>query len=112
MPPHIIPGLNVESASQICINDCKAMCCRGSLVLILRRGEVQQFKKHATTLGVYLMITETPDGGGWVRFSDHPGDHCPMLDGENSICRIYGDRPQRCRDFPDNLTPGCVISGG
>ena len=112
MSPHLIAGLSAEAASHICMNQCKAMCCRGSLVLPLTSSEVQAFNEHAAALGVDLRMTPTPDGGGWVRFSEHEGEHCPMLESSTSTCRIYEDRPQRCRDFPVDLTPGCAISGG
>ena len=112
MSPHIIAGLSVEAASLICMDQCKAMCCRGSLVLLLASSEVDAFTEHASVLGVDLLMTRTPDGGGWVRFSEHEGEHCPMLDSSTSTCRIYEDRPQRCREFPVELTPGCAISGG
>ena len=112
MSPHLVDGLSAEAASQICMNQCKAMCCRGSLVLQLTSGEVTAFREHAATLGIAALVTQTSDGGGWVRFSEHPGEHCPMLDDATSACRIYEDRPQRCRDFPQNLIPGCAISGG
>ncbi len=112
MPPHLMDGLSAEAASQICMNQCKAMCCRGSLVLQLTSDEVTAFRKHAAILGVAALITPTSDGGGWVRFSGHSGEHCPMLDGSTYTCRIYEERPQRCHDFPQNLTPGCAISGG
>ena len=110
--PHIIAGLTPEAASDICMNRCKAMCCRGSLILVLSAAEVPSFEEQAAALGAAATITRTPSGEGWVRFSDHEGEHCPMLDDSTSRCRIYEDRPQRCRDFPETLTPGCAISGG
>lgn len=112
MPPHLMPGLTPQAASHICMHQCRAMCCRGPLILRLSSQEVPAFQAHAAALGVALHITQSPDGGGWVRFSDHPGNHCPMLDDSTSACRIYHDRPQRCRDFPERPTPGCAISGG
>ena len=111
MAPHLIPGLTPEDASRICMDRCKAACCRGSLILTLKGEEVAAFRGKAVALGVDVVITEGP-GGGWVRFTDHPGEHCPMLDDATSACRIYSDRPQGCRDFPQKLTPGCAISGG
>ena len=33
-----------------------------------------------------------------------------MLDPDTWACRIYADRPGRCRDFPERLTPGCPLS--
>jgi Fe-S-cluster containining protein len=104
-------GLTPTAASNICINQCKAMCCRGPIILQLTREEARDFKGHATRLGVDAQIDEAPGGGGWVRFSEHPGQRCPMLDDATSVCLIYEDRPQRCRDFPGKPTPGCAISG-
>jgi Fe-S-cluster containining protein len=112
MPPRTIPGLTTEAANRICMNQCKAMCCRGSLILLLTNGEVHAFSERAAGLGMDLLMTPTLDGGGWVRFSEHEGEHCPMLDSATYTCRIYEDRPQRCRDFPMDVTQGCTISGG
>lgn len=111
MPPHLIAGLTPEAASHICMHQCRAMCCRGPLILRLTSQEVRAFKGHAAALGVALQITQAPDGAGRVRFSDHAGERCPMLDDTTSACRIYKDRPQRCRDFPERPTLGCAISG-
>ena len=105
-------GLTPEAASHICMNQCRAMCCRGPLILRLSGDEVSAFKRHADSLQVGLIVIQAPDGGGWVRFTDHDGERCPMLDDATSACRIYEDRPQRCRDFPERPTPGCAISGG
>ena len=112
MSPHLVDGLSAEAASQICMNQCKAMCCRGSLVLKLTITEEARFRERAAVLGLAALITPTSDGGGLVRFAEHPGEHCPMLDDATSACRIYEHRPQRCRDFPQDVTPGCAISGG
>ncbi len=112
MPPHLMPGLSTEAASHICMNQCKAMCCRGPFVLVLTPDEVTAFKDHAAKLDVDLVLSAGTDGGAWVRFMDHRGERCPMLDDATSACRIYGDRPQRCRDFPEKLITGCAISGG
>ena len=111
MPAHLVPALSDEAASHICMHQCRAGCCRGPLILRLNCQEVLAFKEHATILGVALQVTQAPDGGGWVRFADHAGEHCPMLDPMTSACRIYQDRPQRCRDFPERPIPGCAISG-
>lgn len=112
MSPFILPGLTPEDATKICMDQCEAMCCRGQLILELTAVEVSTFREEAKILGVEAQITQTPSGGGWVRFSDHDGERCPMLDGTTFACRAYDKRPQRCRDFPERLTPGCAISGG
>ena len=112
VPPYLKANLTPGSASYICMKQCEAMCCRGPLILQLASDEVRVFRGFASALGVKLVISQAPDGGGWVRFSDHTGQRCPMLDDATSACRIYKDRPQRCRDFPQKPTPGCAISGG
>src|SRR5438128_1189306 len=111
MPPHLFPGLSPETASHICMHQCRAMCCRGPLILRLSAQEALAFRGHAAALGVALQMSQAPDGGGWVRFPEHIGECCPMLDQATSACRIYQARPQRCRDFPERATPGCAISG-
>ena len=112
MAPHIIPGLTAEAASRICMEQCRAKCCQGPLVLELKEHEVLPFREHATAIGVTAVVRWTSDGRAWVRFDDHPGWRCPMLDPTSNACRIYENRPGRCRDFPDQLTAGCAISGG
>ena len=108
---YTIPGLTAEAAAHICMVRCKAMCCREPFILRLAADEVPDFEAQAAALGVALRIELVP-GGGWVRFSDHDGGRCPMLDPVTSACRIYSGRPQRCREFPERPTPGCAISGG
>jgi Fe-S-cluster containining protein len=104
--------MSAESASDICMNQCRAMCCRGPLILTLTRTERLAFQRYASVLGVALRVSGSPDGGGWVKFSEQGAECCPMLDRATFACRIYADRPQRCRDFPERPTPGCAISGG
>jgi Fe-S-cluster containining protein len=110
MSLHLKAGLTPETASHICMNQCKAMCCRGPLILRLTWNEALAFIGHGAALGIPVHIIRVPDGTGWVRFTDHEGERCPMLDDRTSVCRIYQDRPQRCRDFPERATPGCAIS--
>ena len=112
MPPHFMPGLSTEEASRVCMTQCRAMCCRGAIILTLKPEEVPLLQQHATELGVDLNVEHRPGGVGWVRFAEHMGEHCPMLDSTTSACRIYADRPQRCRAFPETLVLGCLISGG
>lgn len=108
---HLTSGLSLEEANRICMQQCRAMCCRGPQYLRLTSDEAAALERHAARLGVELHLVEDPDGAA-VRFLDHPGEHCPMLDGASSACRIYPDRPLRCREFPDKPRPGCAISGG
>ena len=112
MPPYLAQGLSPEEASHLCRTQCRAMCCRGAIILTLRLAEVPILQQRAIEFGVELHVEPRPEGVSWVRFAEHPGDHCPMLDDATSACRIYKERPQRCRDFPEKLVAGCVISGG
>ena len=88
------------------------MCCQGPLLLELDPGEVAGFVAQGRKVGVAVAVNRGKGGAGWVKFADHPGERCPMLDPDTAECRIYADRPRRCREFPEKLTPGCPISGG
>ena len=112
MAPHILPELTPEEASRTCMEECHGMCCRGPIVLLLEWDEVDRFLGSARDLGVSPVVVRDQYGSGWLRFTDHQGDRCPMLDPDTWACRIYDSRPQRCRDFPEKKTPGCAISGG
>lgn len=104
-------GITPEFASHVCMSYCRAMCCRGALVLSLSETEAGSFQERGDELGATVVLTRRDGGGAWVRFSDHEGERCPMLDPKTFGCRIYKHRPQRCRDFPEKPTPGCPISG-
>ena len=103
--------LTPEAATDICMNQCRAMCCRGPLILRLSGDESSRFEEQAMALGLTVKVDAAPGGGGWVKFAEHTGECCPMLENTTSACRIYQDRPQRCRIFPERPTPGCAISG-
>lgn len=112
MASYRLPGLSEADASRICMQQCRAQCCRGSLILTLKADEVAAFEQQAAERGITLELRQAPDGGSWLRFGDYPRRCCPMLDPNTAACRIYSVRPQRCRDFPERVTPGCAISGG
>ena len=102
-------GLTVEAASSICIERCGAQCCQGPLILCLSEEERLVFKNKSDNMGTSLKIT--PFGESWiVKFEDHQGDCCPMLDLETKKCRIYEDRPRQCQAFPSGPIEGCEIS--
>lgn len=102
---------SAEAASRICMHECRSHCCRGPLYLRLAPSETTAFRAHAAALGVELDVIEAPDGSGTVSFLEHAGERCPMLDALSSACRIYENRPRRCREFPDRPRPDCPISG-
>jgi Fe-S-cluster containining protein len=92
------------------MHECGARCCQGPQYLRLRPDEVTPFARHAARLGVQLRLGRGADGGAIVRYLEHEGDRCPMLDPSTLACRIYAARPTRCREFPDGPRPGCAIS--
>ena len=104
-------NLTLEEASRICMDQCRAMCCRGPLILRLEPDEVAVFHREAVHLGTTADISPAADGGGNLLFLDHPGECCPMLDQATFACRIYEQRPRVCREFPRRPEPGCAISG-
>ncbi len=112
MASFLAPGLSSREAGHICMNVCRAMCCQGPLVLELAPSEVATFIAAGARLQVQVTVSAGLEGQGWVKFADHPGERCPMLDPTSSACRIYETRPHRCREFPTRPTPGCAISGG
>jgi Fe-S-cluster containining protein len=107
----VVVAMNAEAASRICMNECRAQCCRGPLVLHLGADEVAGFRERGAALGEELRLRESTDGGATVVFLEHAGERCPMLDDATSACRIYESRPERCRAFPDRPRADCAISG-
>ena len=107
---YLKPGLTLEAAHTICMHQCKGQCCRGALILRLEATEVAGFKNRGKSLGIETHISPSLDGGAWVKFTEHAGEHCPMLDQNTSKCLIYSNRPRRCRSFPEKPTLGCAIS--
>jgi len=101
----------VSDTSRICMVECRAGCCRGPQWLRLTAEEIAPFQQHARRLGVEARVRLEADGTGAVRYLEHEGERCPMLDAETFACRIYAERPQRCRAFPEGPRPGCAISG-
>ena len=104
------PGLTLDQASNICMNECMALCCQGPLILSIEEHEIDLFKNKAQAIGTTVYVHKATNKGGWVRFSDYPEDHCPMLNPKTFACNIYDSRPQRCRDFPTKPTHWCAIS--
>ena len=70
-------NLTPEEASRICMDQCRAMCCRGPLILRLDPDEVAVFHREAVHLGTTADISPAADGGGDLLFLDHPGGVLP-----------------------------------
>ena len=64
MTPYLVPGLTPEAASRICMEQCRAGCCQGPLVLALTEDEVQPFTEQASTLGVTALVRRRPAAPG------------------------------------------------
>jgi Fe-S-cluster containining protein len=94
--------------SDVCRLQCRAACCQGPLVLRLSAEEAARLTARGAALGVPVVIVPVADGAR-LRFTDHPDDRCPMLDPVGHGCRIYPERPARCRAFPEAPTPGCLL---
>ena len=92
------------------MDECRAMCCRGPLILRLEPDEIAPFYRAADGLGERVEVSPAADQGGNVFFLEHQGERCPMLDPTTWGCRIYDQRPDVCRAFPRKLEPGCAIS--
>ena len=107
---YLKPGLALRQANAICMDQCRGQCCRGPLILDLDKNEVAEFKEMAASLGIEPHISVSHYGAAWLKFSEHIGEHCPMLDPNTSQCLIYHNRPTRCRAFPEKPNPGCPIS--
>ena len=107
---YLKPGLRLREANTICMEQCRGQCCRGALILRLGKNEVAEFKEMGAYLGIETNISVSRYGDAWVKFSEHIGEHCPMLNPDTSQCLIYHNRPTRCRAFPEKPTPGCPIS--
>ena len=107
---YLKPGLALRQANAICMDQCRGQCCRGPLILHLGKNEVAEFKEMGAYLGIETNISVSRYGDAWVKFSEHIGDHFPMLDPDTSQCLSYDKRPARCRTFPEKPTPGCPIS--
>jgi Fe-S-cluster containining protein len=98
------------ASTELCMGRCHAACCQGPAYLLLAAGEVSDFAAQGQRLGVPVRLRATAAGGAQVRFLEHPGDRCPMLDPTTFACRIYEARPGRCRAFPEARRPGCLLS--
>ena len=106
---YLKPGLTLEAASSICIERCRAQCCQGPLILCLSEEEKLIFQQSADGMSTPLKMTLV--GQSWLlKFQDHQGDRCPMLDAETMKCLIYEHRPQQCQVFPAEPIEGCAIS--
>lgn len=112
MAAFALAHLTAAAASAICMGHCRAMCCRGPQYLRLTAAEADQLARLAGQLGAPLVLQRSADGSATLGFLDHAGDCCPFLDQTTWACRIYADRPARCRQFPEGPRPGCAISGG
>lgn len=97
-------SLSPERAKAICSAECGAFCCTGPRGLWLSPEEQHQFPEST-------VYQQRFDGSALLRFSDQPGGRCPNLGPEN-LCLIYEDRPNGCREFPQQQMVGCYLSGG
>ena len=97
---NVVQELTKEIWSQIDCTEC-ANCCRTTLTCVVP----DEFAPLARALGLSIedlkvQVLRMEDDVGemgearWVLPSP-----CPLLDG--NLCRIYDERPQQCRDYPN-----------
>jgi Fe-S-cluster containining protein len=102
----------VTSVANICSVQCGAKCCRAPGQVIVSRQEATKLKALASQLKVKLVLLSAPILGHRLSLDfDKNGGKCPFLSREN-LCRIYEDRPEGCRNFPDRPTMGCLLNPG
>jgi Fe-S-cluster containining protein len=102
------------SISKICIEECKALCCRKGF-LILEKGQVDIVTQNkAQELKKEGALREQKDGTISLNLANHQGS-CPSL--KENKCTIYTDpaRPKACHQFPIfirndtvSLSPRCL----
>ena len=92
-----------NSISDICINECKAYCCRKGF-LVLKEDEVDVVTQGKTKeLEQKFVLKRLEDGKYSLNLSGVKGDEdstCPSL--KDNKCTIYKDpkRPLVCHQFP------------
>ena len=92
-----------NSISDICINECKAYCCRKGF-LVLKEDEVDVVTQGKTKeLEQKFVLKRLEDGKYSLNLSGVKGDEdstCPSL--KDNMCMIHKSkkRPKTCGDFP------------
>ena len=73
MASYLMPGLTGEIASRICMTECKAMCCRGPLILELTEAEIEDFEERAAPI---LPEKRAEEGGSGSPITTASGARC------------------------------------
>lgn len=99
-----------EATKELCVDECGSKCCRTpSFYLPLKPEEEALFADYPIRNSV--AIRDDAAGltlkGRFLSFQD-TGGRCPHLDFAG-MCGIYENRPDCCRAFPDEPTPGCLL---
>lgn len=93
----------------------KSPCCR--LINLLNKDEIALMKNGAESDGIFRTNSQhdikNKTNFGWDMNNEEEGYPCEML-GDNG-CIIYENRPEGCRNFPNNSKllnklPSCSIS--
>jgi Fe-S-cluster containining protein len=102
------PGWVQPPSRALCVEQCRAACCRAPGSIELDGWELDSLRGSTPqTLIVYAEL-ETPQVQRYrLNFSDH-GGQCPML-ADDATCRIYVNRPACCHAFPSQPDPRCAV---
>ena len=104
--------IHIQAASvEVCANQCGARCCRAPGSFSLDDDELARLAAHADRLGVRFTTFVDPHWPGHHR-ADHGvnGGACSFLDRDTNLCRVYDDRPDACRQFPQTYEPECRLT--
>ena len=105
------PRLEVVTDKALCSTVCRAACCSWGFVE-LTEEEAERMHRLADKLGVeqptimdYVRDEKGVKTPAWVMHATP----CTFL-GKDKLCRIYKDRPEHCRDFPNTWREWCYLS--
>ena len=96
--PLTVQGWVRPPSLALCADECGAKCCKNRLVL-LTPGEATRL----SSMG-HAPITQGTNGR-WAMLTIPT---CVFLTTEN-LCRIYAERPEACRVFPQRPASGCLV---
>ncbi|MBU0757883.1 MAG: YkgJ family cysteine cluster protein [Nanoarchaeota archaeon] len=87
-----------KSIENVCIDDCKAYCCRKGYIT-LKEDELKLVTQGKDEYLLHEKILEKKSDGKYT-LSFEALDFCPSL--KNTLCLIHKNpkRPKVCRDYP------------
>lgn len=78
----------------------------------MRRHELDRLVRLARLLGIDALWTRQIDDEWFAVNFDENDAACPFLEAGTNLCRIYDERPDACRGFPERPMPRCLAWPG